>query len=186
MKTSYAPKLALVALFALAGIIPAQASLRANGDDVEIEIVDDWGRTFHQHPVSSGGHTTRAYVEAKRGTNYSIRVSNNSEDRIGLVIAVDGRNIISGKKSHLHRSERKYVLGPYQTAEYEGWRTAKNRVSRFYFTDAAYSYAEAFDDASAMGVLPATASGGTTMTTASLPIRPKKGTAGRGSAGTPG
>ena len=153
MKKTLLPRLAFALLIAFAGSFPAQASTRADVDDVEIQIVDDRGRTFRQHPVSSGGHTTRTYVEAKRGKNYSIRLSNHSGDRIGLVIAVDGRNIISGKKSHLRPTERKYIIGPYQTAEYEGWRTSKNRVNRFYFTDAADSYAEAFDDSSAMGVI---------------------------------
>jgi hypothetical protein len=66
---------------------------------------------------------------------------------------VDGRNIISGTKSWLKNSERMYILGPYETGEYRGWRTSSDRVNRFYFTDAADSYASAFGDKSAMGVI---------------------------------
>lgn len=148
-------RLALAAILAFAGSIQAQASMRADADDVEVRIVDDRGRVLHQYPVFTDRREEirRAYLEAKRGRSYSIRVSNHSGDRVGLVIAVDGRNVLSGEKSHVRPTERKYVLGPYQTAEYEGWRSTRDRVHRFYFTDAADSYAEAFDDRSALGVI---------------------------------
>ncbi len=122
---------------------------------VQVEVLNDDGRSLRQIPLrrQERGSAQRAYLEAKRGQNYAIRVSNNTSHRIGVVIAVDGRNIISGKKSHLRPDERMYVLRPNESAVYEGWRTAKNRVNRFYFTKAADSYAEAFHDRSAMGVI---------------------------------
>jgi hypothetical protein len=36
-----------------------------------------------------------------KGENYSIVIRNNTPERIGVVIAVDGRNIITGEKSFL-------------------------------------------------------------------------------------
>jgi hypothetical protein len=125
---------------------------------VEIQVIDDRGREFRQYdvpgrPERSG--TERAYVEAKQGERYSIRVRNRSQHRIGVVIAVDGRNIISGDQSHLTKDERMYVLRPGEKGTYEGWRTAKDRVNRFFFTDAEDSYAEAFGDRTAMGVIAA-------------------------------
>jgi hypothetical protein len=99
----------------------------------------------------------RAYLEAERGRNYGIRVHNHTGGRIGLVIAVDGRNIISGRKSHLSTKEPMYVLGPYEQATYDGWRTSNTNVHRFIFTDAANSYADAWGDRSAMGVIAVTA-----------------------------
>jgi hypothetical protein len=73
--------------------------------------------------------------------------------RVGVVIAVDGRNIISGKKSYLRRNERMYIVSPFQTASYGGWRTGKDVVNRFYFTEADDSYAHAWRDDTAMGVI---------------------------------
>ncbi|MCP5459161.1 MAG: hypothetical protein H6971_05995 [Gammaproteobacteria bacterium] len=126
-----------------------------NVNDVDISIIDDHGREFPQYPVHRDPRpdTYRAYLEAAEGKNYSIRVRNRSAQRIGLVIAVDGRNIISGDKSWLRSSERLYVLGPHQQATYDGWRTGKNWVNRFFFTEAGDSYAEAWNDRSAMGVI---------------------------------
>ena len=94
------------------------------------------------------------YVEAVRGNRYSIQVTNRTARRIGVVIAVDGRNIISGKKSDLNRNERMYVIGPHETNTFEGWRTGMDRTNRFYFTEPSDSYAEkVFRDASAMGTI---------------------------------
>jgi hypothetical protein len=72
---------------------------------------------------------------------------------VGLVIAVDGRNIISGKQSWLRNDERMYILGPYGRGEFKGWRTSLDSINRFYFTEVADSYAAAFRDESAMGVI---------------------------------
>jgi len=46
-----------------------------------------------------------------------------------------------------------YILEPYEQGEFKGWRTSLENVHRFYFTDAADSYAAAFLDHSAMGVI---------------------------------
>jgi hypothetical protein len=71
-----------------------------------------------------------------------------------VVIAVDGRNIIDGKKSDLKRNERMYIIGPYESNSFEGWRTAIDRTNRFYFTEPSDSYGEkVFADASAMGTI---------------------------------
>ena len=103
-----------------------------------------------------GGHQEGEfyYLEAVKGQRYSIQVTNKSDRRIGIVIAVDGRNIIDGKKSDLRRNERMYIIGPYGTNTFEGWRTGMDRTNRFYFTEQSDSYAEkVFADASAMGTI---------------------------------
>lgn len=122
---------------------------------VSIEIIDDSGRSFNKHQQRNQYRSHRAYLEAKKGKRYQLRVRNQTSKRIAVVIAVDGRNILSGKKSHLKNSEKMYVLGPYQTATYKGWRTSQNKINRFYFTSAGDSYSAAWGDYSAMGVIAA-------------------------------
>ncbi|MCC8994911.1 MAG: hypothetical protein LM550_14750 [Candidatus Contendobacter sp.] len=143
----------IVALMALGPT--AVWAQRYNTGNLDVNIVDDRGRTLREYPVrgESRGAVYKAYVEATRGRNYSVQVRNRSSERIGVVIAVDGRNIISGDRSNLSSSERMYVLGPYQQETYEGWRTGKDRVNRFYFTEEGDSYAGAWGDYSAMGVV---------------------------------
>ncbi len=78
----------------------------------------------------------------------------NNSNRRGIVIAVDGRNIIDGKKSDLKHDERMYIIGPHDANTFEGWRTSMERTNRFYFTGQSDSYArEVFSDASAMGTI---------------------------------
>jgi hypothetical protein len=146
---------AFLALACTAASFPAAASTIVPADRIGVEIVADAGRVFARydlHDRSQQG-ALRAYLEAERERNYGIRVRNFSGERIGLVIAVDGRNILSGQKSHLRANEPMYVLGPHDQATYEGWRTSDTKVHRFFFTDVENSYVEAWGDRSAMGVI---------------------------------
>lgn len=147
MKKSIVVVLAAIALFA------ANAWAGGTGDAVEVRIMTDDGRTLPVYPVKIRRGLHKAYAEATKGDHYRIEVQNRLNQRIGLVIAVDGRNIISGRKSWLKNNERMYILEPYASGEFSGWRTAQDRVNRFYFTDAPDSYAAAFGDQSAMGVI---------------------------------
>jgi hypothetical protein len=123
---------------------------------LDVRIVSDTGGEFAQyrtypHVRQEGRYF---YMEAVKGDKYSIEVTNRSGRRIGVVIAVDGRNIISGNKSDLKNNERMYIISPYTTNTFEGWRTGMERTNRFYFTEQSDSYAErAFSDASAMGTI---------------------------------
>jgi len=126
--------------------------------EVSLDIVTDSNSTFqsfsHQDLWRGQTRIIKKYLEAKKGENYIIVIRNNSPERIGVVIAVDGRNIISGNRSDLKNSEAMYIVNPYEHARYHGWRTTDNEVNRFYFTDPADSYSiRTFADSSAMGVI---------------------------------
>ena len=143
----------IIAVFALLVGITTSAQAGTIGSDVEVQVRTDNGRTLPLYPAASASEAKRAYAEAVKGENYSILVRNRLNRRIGIVVAVDGRNIISGKKSWLRNNERMYVLEPYASGEFSGWRTGSDRINRFYFTSAADSYAASFRDESAMGVI---------------------------------
>lgn len=123
------------------------------GESIEVRIMTDEGRTLPTYPVKTRRAMKKVYAEAVKGDHYRIEVRNRLNRRVGLVIAVDGRNIISGEKSWLKSSERMYILEPYGYGEFAGWRTGQDRINRFYFTDVPDSYAAAFGDESAMGVI---------------------------------
>lgn len=137
-------------------VVTGQAMARGGDDysDVTVEVVSDDRGPLPKYDAGFGDeHARRSYVAARDGERYRIWVNNRSDERIGLVIAVDGRNIISGDKSYLAPHERMYILGPRQSGEYDGWRTGRDRVNRFYFTGMSDSYAAAWGDYSAMGVI---------------------------------
>jgi hypothetical protein len=120
---------------------------------VSIEIVSPDGRTFQEIPVTARDGAIRSYLQAEKGARYEVRVRNVTGERLGLVIAVDGRNIINGKRSELAASEPMYVLDAWGTQNYSGWRASLDAINEFYFTDWKDSYAGAFGDRSARGVI---------------------------------
>lgn len=120
---------------------------------VTLSVQSDNHGLLPDFPLNTDSSHYRAYVQATQNDRYRLRVVNNSNQRVGLVIAVDGRNIISGQQSWLANNERMYILNPHDSADYEGWRTGTNQTNRFYFTEANNSYAAAWGDSSAMGVI---------------------------------
>jgi hypothetical protein len=88
------------------------------------------------------GRFDRQYFQAFEGRNYSLVLHNNSGERVGVLIAVDGLNVISGDRSSLSRNESMYVLDPWGSATISGWRTSLDGVRRFVFVDEDQSYAE--------------------------------------------
>lgn len=141
---------------------PSPPRVVSSHSPVQVDIVDDHGRTLNKyeklvnhniHKHLKKTNVQRAYLEAIKGKQYNLRIRNTSNKRVGVVIAVDGRNILTGKKSWLRKNEKMYILGPHETSTYKGWRTSKSKVNRFYFTSAGDSYADAWGDQSAMGVI---------------------------------
>ena len=89
-----------------------------------------------------GGDDGRYYFQAFQGRNYSLRLHNNTSRRVGVLIAVDGLNVVNGERSQLAHNEPMYVLDPYETSVINGWRTSLDQVRRFVFVDEQRSYAE--------------------------------------------
>ena len=126
--------------------------------EVSVEIISENGSAYRSFPSSdtwkNETRSLKKYLEAKRGENYGIVIRNNSPERLGVVIAVDGRNIITGSRSDLRNNETIYIVNAYEQARYDGWRTTASEVHQFYFTEPADSYSvRTFADSSAMGVI---------------------------------
>lgn len=105
----------------------------STGNAVEVLIRSDNRRVLPLYPVAARSPNRRVYVEAVKGDLYSIIVRNLLTRRVGVVVAVDGRNIISGKQSWLRNDERMYILEPYGVGEFKGWRTSLDSINRRYF-----------------------------------------------------
>ena len=151
--------LLIIGAIMMAAAVPANSysGFRLRGE-VSIEVVSEGGNTLlnipHKDFWRGGTHIIKKYLEARRGENYGIVIRNMTPERIGVVIAIDGRNIISGKRSDLKNSEDMYIVNSYEYSQYYGWRTASDKVHKFYFTDIADSYAmRTFNDSTAMGVI---------------------------------
>jgi hypothetical protein len=84
----------------------------------------------------------RKYFEAIAGGHYSLVVRNTTSSRVGVLITVDGLNVVNGERSALSPNETMYVLGPWETTTIRGWRTSLEDIRRFVFVDERRSYAE--------------------------------------------
>jgi len=111
----------------------------ADGQLVDVQVLVE-GRNAPLYLAP--GRSDREYFQAFQGRNYSLVLHNNSGRRVGVLIAVDGLNVVSGRQSSLSPNEAMYVLDPWETATINGWRTSTSEIRRFVFVDEQRSYAE--------------------------------------------
>jgi hypothetical protein len=94
------------------------------------------------------------YVEALKGRDYALRLSNPTGTRVAVALSVDGLNSIDAKHTS-SRDARKWVLAPYETVVIPGWQV-NNAVSRkFVFTGERNSYGAALGKTEDLGVIEA-------------------------------
>ena len=131
-------KPAALILAALAAL-PAAAHERFRPAPQPVSItvrVDGSESPLYPAPDGSG----RLYFEARRGADYAIRLDNRSGERVGVCLAVDGLDVISGQLQGPGRG-RMYVLDPWGSTEVRGWRTSLQEIRQFTFVEEARSYA---------------------------------------------
>jgi hypothetical protein len=111
------------------------------GSMVEVSVeVEGSGSPLYAAPDGSG----RYYFEARRGARYSVHLANRTHQRLGVVLQVDGLNVISGERPARWPGSdpgRMYILDPWDSTEVKGWRTSLEEVRRFTFVDEERSYA---------------------------------------------
>lgn len=110
----------------------------ARGDLVEVQVLVA-GRSAPLYLAP--GRWDRRYFEAFRGRNYALRVRNLTGRRVGVLVSVDGLNVVNGERSRQGRGEAMYVLDAWETATIRGWRTSLDEVRSFVFVDEERSYA---------------------------------------------
>ena len=94
------------------------------------------------------------YIEAQRGREYSIRLSNRTGGRVAVALAVDGLNTIDARTTTAGRAA-KWVLGPYETITIDGWQTSTRAARRFFFTSEDRSYGAWLGKTANLGVIEA-------------------------------
>jgi hypothetical protein len=118
---------------------PTRFEYAADGQLVDVQVrVEGRSAPLYFAPV----RFDRRYFQAFRGRNYQLVLRNNTDRRVGVLIAVDGLNVVTGVRSNLSHDESMYVLDPHEQAVIRGWRTSLNDVRKFVFVDEERSYAE--------------------------------------------
>lgn len=128
------PTGALLAIFAAVALITAGGPVEALEADVcRIEVLVD-GKPVTEYPARG---TT--YIEALRGREYALRLTNLIDRRIAVALAVDGLNSIDAKSTPASKAS-KWVLGPFATTTISGWQISSTDARRFFFTTEEESY----------------------------------------------
>jgi len=94
------------------------------------------------------------YVEAIRGREYAIRLTNPLPYRVAVALSVDGLNSVDAKRTDA-RSAAKWVLDPYETTVITGWQVSDSAARRFYFTGESRSYGAFLGQTQNLGVIEA-------------------------------
>jgi len=90
-------------------------------------------------PVKQYGHEGESWIEAKEGTDYTIKVKNNTSRRILAIVSVDGLDTISGEPAS--KDSGGYIVNGYSSFEIKGFRSSLEKVNLFTFADKEESYA---------------------------------------------
>ncbi len=109
---------------------------------VEVRVDGHWV-PLHRAPRTWDRH----YFEAERGENYALRIRNRTDRRVGVLVSVDGLNVVSGERSAQSPHEAMYVLDGRETTTIRGWRSSLDDVRQFVFVDEERSYASRTDQA---------------------------------------
>ena len=112
---------------------------------VSVQVLVSGESTPLYPKADAGGYWSpgmRWYFEAQQGRPYALQLTNRTGRRVGVVLAVDGLNVVNGERSSASRNEPMYVLDPWETATIRGWRTSLDEVRQFRFVDESRSYAE--------------------------------------------
>lgn len=124
------PLLLALALLSAAACGPSDARAL-----VDVDLVDrDTGQWLPEYT-----HRGRIWVPGEPGHRYAVRLTNQTGERVLVVLSVDGVNAVSGQTAS--PAQAGYVLAPWESAEISGWRKSLDDVAQFYFTDLPDSYA---------------------------------------------
>jgi len=139
------PLCAIAAVLAIG--LPGGAWALVSGDlAVEILVGGQPSREYQARGTT--------YVEALHASEYSVRLSNRSGNRIAVALAVDGLNSIDAKTTSA-AAAAKWVLDPWETVTIDGWQTSQQSARRFVFTSEPDSYGAWLGRTDNLGVIEA-------------------------------
>ncbi len=105
----------------------------------------------HGTPVREHPHQGLVYIEGRTDSNFTLRVQNNTSERVLAVITVDGLSVMNGRQGSYDSGG--YVIGPHSSVNIPGWRLDNDAVARFFFANYEQSYAAQMDRPTNIGVI---------------------------------
>lgn len=84
-------------------------------------------------------HEGETFIEGRKGSNFSIKVKNNTGHRVKAVLTVDGLSAIDGQEGTVDGGG--YVISAYDSITVPGWLVDSQSVAAFTFERSEESYA---------------------------------------------
>jgi len=132
-----------------AALASAAASLSASGGPgYSLSVLVD-GAAVPEYAARN-----RVYVEALKGKEFVLRITNPTGRRVAVALSVDGRNVIDAKRTGSQEAA-KWVLSPWETIDVPGWQISGATARRFFFTETSKSYAKWLGDTANVGTIEA-------------------------------
>lgn len=78
------------------------------------------------------------FVEGRKGSEYSLRITNHRGDRVLAIPSVDGLSVFDGKPAS--ENSRGYILAPHRSIKIPGWTLDNQAVAAFKFGEKERSY----------------------------------------------
>lgn len=125
----------------------AAGSVAAAGGVVSVALRDEGGRF-----LSGFAAAGKSYVIGEAGRRYTIVVHNNTDNRLEIVLSVDGLDVLDGKAASFNK--RGYLVDARGEVEVDGFRQSTETVAAFRFGSVRGSYAaQKTGDARNVGVI---------------------------------
>jgi len=134
-------------ILTLAALLAA-TSVFASANGFELRVL------VNESPRPEYWHNGTIYVEAIRGQNYALRLTNPTPYRVAVALSVDGLNTIDARHTDA-RSAAKWVLAPYESAVISGWQVDNQNARDFFFTGERRSYGAHLGQTENLGVIEA-------------------------------
>lgn len=134
--TGMVPALALVVVGGLGATAPAVRAESVRLDfgrgSLQVEVVPDRGSALAFRRDRPDQWSVTRDLSPLMGTPYSIRLTNRSTERIKVVVAIDGLNVLFKQPVRgLAREDLGYILSPRRAQTVAGWQVSELEGQRF-------------------------------------------------------
>lgn len=109
-----------------------------NNSQYSVEVIVN-GRPVKEYQHYINGEY-KTFIEGRSGTEYSLKITNNSNQKLLGISSVDGLNVVSGQTSDGYKG-RGYIIQPNTNVIIKGFRQSDDVVGAFKFVSKGNSYA---------------------------------------------
>ena len=90
--------------------------------------------------ISKHSHQGKFYIEGRNGTEYTLKVRNNTGRRVLAIVSVDGVNVVDGTPADNQTTG--YLVNAYSSIDVKGYRESDTKVGAFKFVTKDHAYAK--------------------------------------------